>query len=108
VIRRSRIRRKTRVRKVSWRSGRVREDSIGMAHLRAAAYARSGGICECGRAECLARPMRLRRVNWPDGHLHHIVPRGRGGSDVLVNVQFITSQCHREITGEPKWSFKKA
>lgn len=74
-----------------------------MARLRSDAYVRSMGICECGRVECLARPLRLRRVNWPDGHLHHIVSRARGGSDVLENVQFITSRCHREITGEPQW-----
>jgi hypothetical protein len=101
------IRYKRKVRKVSWRTGRVREDATGMAKLRSAAFHRSGGICECGRAECESKPMRLRMVNWVDGHLHHIVSRGRGGSDVLDNVQFITSACHREITGVPQWSFKK-
>lgn len=107
IRRRKPIRYKRRVRKVSWRSGCVREDQAGMARLRSDAYERSQGICECGRPECLCRPSRLRRVNWVDGHLHHVLPRSRGGSDTLENVQFITSQCHREITGEPQWSFRK-
>jgi hypothetical protein len=107
MIRRSRIRYKRKVKSISWRSGRVREDAIGMARLRAAAYERSRGMCECNRNVCLQRPVRLQRVNWPDGHLHHVIPRGRGGSDVLDNVQFITALCHSEITGTPEWSFKK-
>lgn len=102
MIRRSPIRYKRKVRKVSWRSGRVREDAIGMARLRSAAYERSGGMCECKRLACLARPSRLRKVNYNDGHLHHVISRAHGGSDVLENVQFITDICHREIHGIPR------
>lgn len=98
MIRRSPIRRKRRIKSVSWRTGRIREDATGMAKLRAAAYERSQGICECGRLACLARPLRLRRVNWADGHLHHLWPR----SDELSRVQFITDICHREIHGKPQ------
>lgn len=107
IRRRSLIRYKRKVKSISWRSGRVKEDATGMARLRAAAYERSNGICECGRPECKGRAMQLRVVNWPDGHLHHVISRGRGGSDVLDNVQFITSLCHSEITGTPQWNFKK-
>ena len=75
-----------------------------MAGLRSAAFARSRGLCECGRAICEERPLRLRTVNWVDGQLRHIISRAHGGSDVLQNVQFITRQCHREITGDLQWS----
>ena len=70
-----------------------------MARLRSAAFHRSGGWCECG--EC------SKQVGWIDGHLHHVISRGRGGSDVLSNVQFITRACHERITGELQWTFKK-
>jgi 5-methylcytosine-specific restriction endonuclease McrA len=104
--RRSWIRPKKRVRKVSWRTGRVREDAAGMARLRSEAFHRSCGLCECGRAACLIRSTRERLVTWADGHLHHVVSRARGGSDVLENVQFITRRCHREITGELHWGIR--
>jgi 5-methylcytosine-specific restriction endonuclease McrA len=78
-----------------------------MAQLRAAAYHRSQGICECGTYECQAQPQRLRRVNWFDGQLHHIVSRARGGSDELDNVLFVTRDCHRRLTGELKFGWYK-
>lgn len=86
---------KRRKRSVSWRTGRIREDSTGMARLRSQAFHRSQGICECG---CKAR------VSWIDGHLHHVVSRARGGSDVLDNVLFITRACHQRIHGDLHWS----
>lgn len=103
VLRRKPIRYKRKVRSISWRTGRVREDASGMARLRSEAYERSGGMCECGRLACLARPTRLRRVNWSDGHLHHAVSRAHGGSDTLDNVRFITHTCHNEIHGIPQF-----
>lgn len=101
-LKRSWIRPKKRVRKESWRSGRIREDSAGMARLRSEAYERSQGKCEC----VLADPKRIceRRATWIDGHMHHIVHRSQGGSDVLENVAFINRLCHAEIHGEPQWS----
>lgn len=75
-----------------------------MARLRSEAYERSQGVCECERPECLARPLRLRRVSYIDGHLHHVITRAHGGSDVLQNCIFITRKCHEEIHGIPKWS----
>lgn len=91
------------VRKVSWRSGCVRETSAGMARLRADAYYRSQGLCECWRDKKMLEPCG-KRVRFIDGQLHHLVSRARGGSDVLENVAFIRWQCHRKITGEPQWS----
>ncbi len=78
-----------------------------MARLRSEAYARSHGICECGRPECSARPVKFRRVSWYDGMLHHVISRAHGGSDILENVQFITRQCHEEIHGVPEWTYRR-
>src|SRR4051812_40560233 len=89
------IRPKKRVRREFWRTGKIREDGIGMARLRSAAYARSEGICECGL--CPGRPPCLLRASWSDGQLHHILSRAHGGSDVIENVAFINRICHHEI-----------
>jgi 5-methylcytosine-specific restriction endonuclease McrA len=102
-IRRSPLRRKSepRVRKQSWRTGRVREDAQGMLKLRTAAFARSEGVCECwmqpGREGC------FKPVYWSSGHLHHVISRAHGGSDVLENLAFTRPECHDEITGKPEW-----
>ncbi len=98
------IRYKRKVHKVSWRTGRIREDAAGMARLRSEAYERSQGVCECKREVCLARPLRLRRISFYDGQMHHVISRAHGGSDVLENVQFITRLCHQEIHGIPRWN----
>jgi HNH endonuclease len=78
------------------------EDSAGMATLRSEAFHRSAGRCEC----VLADPARKckARVGWNDGHLHHILSRAHGGSDVLGNVAFMTRKCHKELTGVLHWS----
>lgn len=107
-LRRSPIRYKKRVRKVSWRSGRIREDATGMARLRSEAFRRSGGLCECGRSKCKRRALRERIVNWYDGQLHHVISRAHGGSDELSNVRLITRRCHQEIHGIPQWSQRRA
>ena len=98
MIRRSPIRHKKRVRRVMFPSGKVVEDSAGMATLRSLAFKRSGGKCECR----LENPERTctRRVNWYDGQLHHLKPR----SDVLERVAFVNRECHREIHGKPAWT----
>ena len=106
MIRRSPIRHKKRVRKVLWRSGRVKEDSAGMARLRSAAFQRSGGRCECYRvADEFPEgygPCGGLCVTWVDGQMHHSNPR----SDVLDRVSFIRRRCHEIITGELQWSRK--
>ena len=103
-IKRSCIRFKRRPRKVSWQSGRVKEDAAGMARLRSAAFQRSRGRCECHRVENEFpegfKPCGGLSVNWIDGHLHHSNPR----SDVLERVSFIRRRCHEIITGELQWS----
>lgn len=101
-MRRTPLRAKKRVRKVCFPSGRVIEDAAGMARLRSQAYHRSGGRCECGQLNGTRCP---RIATWSDGHMHHVVSRNRGGWDVLENVLFLNRDCHRRITGEPRWSW---
>jgi hypothetical protein len=98
-VRRSWIRPKKKVRRELWRSGRVIEDSKGMARLRSEAYHRSNGLCECRLADP-NRPECTKRVNWIDGELHHMKPR----SDVIDRVAFVSRACHRELTGKLQWT----
>jgi len=93
---------KPRKAKTLWRSGRVILGRAAMATLRFAAYERSGGECECWRIPGQT-PCR-RKVTWNNGHLHHVTPRGAGGSDVYGNVAYIAPACHRALHGEPQWS----
>lgn len=106
-FKRSWIRPKKRVRKISWRSGRIREDAAGMARLRSDAFHRSNGLCECGREVCLLRPTQERLVTWIEGHLHHVISRAKGGSDELSNVLYVSRRCHVEIHGIPIWSWRR-
>lgn len=94
-VKRSWIKPKRREKKTLWRTDQVKEDSKGMATLRSEAYQRSGGKCECGCGK---------EVTWSYGHLHHVTPRSRGGSDILANVKYITPPCHKRIHGEPEWT----
>ena len=96
-------RKRERKESAPWRAPRVREDAGGMAKLRAAAFQRSGGICECSREECKKLPERMRRITWTDSQLHHVISRARGGSDVLENLQLIRHACHAAIHGGLKW-----
>lgn len=104
IRRRKPIRYKRRVRRVAFNSGKVREDSTGMARLRSEAFERSAGHCEChrvsgefpeGTAPCGGLPVR-----WIDGQLHHSNPR----SDEIDRVSFLRRRCHDIITGELQWS----
>lgn len=103
---RTRIRHKRKMKKVSWRSGRVREDAAGMARLRSEAFERSQGMCECYRVEdefpegC--KPCGGLSVNWEHDEMHHSKPR----SDVLDKVSFLRRGCHETITGKLQWSRK--
>ena len=103
--RRAPLRYKRKVAKKSWRSGQTRIDAAGLWKLRGRAFQRSGGKCECwiftGGAPC---GKRVDWQGWWKGEMHHIVPVGRGGSDVLRNVAYIAPTCHGRIHGEPQWS----
>lgn len=107
-IKRSWIRPKRRQKKTLWRTGQVKEDAAGMASLRSRVYKRSGKVCECWRIpahkkQCHGSQGCGKPVSWADGHMHHIIRRAVG-SDTEANCVFLTSECHREVTGKPQWS----
>jgi 5-methylcytosine-specific restriction endonuclease McrA len=57
--------------------------------LREACFDRDGYVCQWCRV--------------PGGRLdpHHILPRGRGGADVLLNLVSLHRQCHRYVHEHP-------
>jgi len=63
--------------------------------VKAQAYRRSGGRCECTRkghrhvGRCLAR------LTASSGHYHHVTAVAKGGSDGLSNCQYLCIPCHR-------------
>lgn len=54
---------------------------------------RSNGWCEAA-----ATPNCLKRA----GHLHHILPRGRGGRGTLDNALDVCASCHDYIHAHPR------
>ena len=44
--------------------------------------------------------------NW--GEAHHIIPRGKGGSDDLDNIVWSDKKCHRAEHVRPMWTPKQA
>lgn len=104
-LRRTRFKVKPRKHRESALRKRVRLNRAEMADLRLAAYERSGGMCECwripGQSPC------PRKVTWHNGHLHHVIARGMGGSDLMGNVAYIAPTCHREIHGDVAWGSRR-
>lgn len=41
-------------------------------------------------------------VTWDTGHLHHIIPRGRGGSDEMSNTVTLCPDCHAKLHVRPR------
>jgi hypothetical protein len=105
-LKRTRLKVRPRRHRESSLRERVRLNREEMGDLRFAAYERSGGMCECwrlpGQTPC------KRTVSWRNGHLHHLIRRGMGGSDIMGNVAYISPKCHREIHGEPQWTRRTA
>jgi len=64
-------------------------DKIRMSVLK-----RDNGLCQCDR--CGGGRIRLTAANEVD----HIVPKVKGGTDDLSNLQAINSECHRIKTTE--------
>jgi len=91
-IRRSPLKPKPRKVKVSapWRAPKIRLDAEGMKQLRQSAFFRSKGQCE-NEVDGKRCP---KRISWGTFQLAHLISRGRGGSDVLVNVLAVDQECH--------------
>jgi 5-methylcytosine-specific restriction endonuclease McrA len=59
-----------------------RKDAVG--EIRKQVFERSGGECEyCGKI-----------VTYQTGHMHEVVPKGKGGDVSLYNCVFICYSCH--------------
>lgn len=94
-LKRSWIKRKLRARKVSWRSGKIREDAKGMALLRWSVFNRSFYRYRNQCENLLESGRRCQNfLAWESFHLHHIQSRGRGGSDTEENCMALCPGCH--------------
>ena len=60
----------------------------------AGALVRSKGLCEMPRC---ARPLFNREDGAPYLEVHHIIPLGENGDDILVNAAALCPHCHREL-----------
>jgi 5-methylcytosine-specific restriction endonuclease McrA len=62
-----------------------------------AAYARSGGRCECTRKDGLHQgyPRCPTRVTRHGAQYHHKTAESVGGSDSLANCEVLCLSCHR-------------
>lgn len=84
--------------------GIIRCTGVHLTMLRNECFARDEHLCqECGRWVSTTAP------EWADNraHMAHIEGRGRGGSDVLNNVQTLCRACHMEGQHNPKSVPKK-
>lgn len=93
MIRRTRVRKKPRSERRSWRNPeRVRLDAKGMAQLRAEVFQRAAGRCE----NVFEGQRCPNRITWWDGEAHHLIHRSLSGSDVAENLAVLCWRCHIE------------
>ena len=62
--------------------------------LRLVVLKRDNGLCQCNK--CQGGKIRLTQAN----EVHHIVPKAKGGTDDLHNLQAINSECHKRETAK--------
>lgn len=61
--------------------------SAAWRRLRLAVIARDGGICQlCGK------------LVQESPHIDHIIPKARGGQDILSNLRLLHASCHSRRT----------
>lgn len=61
--------------------------------VKLAAWARSGGYCECGAH---AIPLKIISAEYD----HYPVPHAYGGENTLDNCRVLDKRCHRKLTAE--------
>jgi 5-methylcytosine-specific restriction endonuclease McrA len=62
--------------------------------VKAAAYRRSGGLCECKRTGHGHTGRCAKRLTPTSGEYHHVTSVAAGGSDTLVNCEYLCTSCH--------------
>ena len=62
--------------------------------VKAAAYRRAGGRCECPRSNCHGSGRCTARLGRHQGQFHHRRSLLAGGSDVLANSEHLCVHCH--------------
>jgi 5-methylcytosine-specific restriction protein A len=74
----------------NWHRGSRHETGYGTAwdKLRLVVLRRDGYLCQCAMCKSTGR-VRLA------GEVDHIVPKAKGGTDALDNLQAIHHECHR-------------
>lgn len=60
--------------------------------IRVIVLKRDNGLCQCD--ECQGGKIRLTLAN----EVHHIIPKAKGGTDDLSNLQAINKECHKRET----------
>ena len=69
--------------------------------IRVIVLKRDNGLCQC--AECQGGKVRLTLAN----EVHHIIPKAKGGTDDLSNLQAINKECHmRETAADQGQNFE--
>lgn len=64
--------------------------------VKAQAYRRSGGRCECTRRGHGHLGRCAKRLTSSAGEFHHITAQSKGGSDGLSNCEFLCKPCHQK------------
>jgi len=82
------------MRKSGWPTTSRHERGYGSSwdRLRIAVLKRDNGLCQC--SDCQGGKIRLTIANEVD----HIVPKAKGGTDDMSNLQAINSVCHKAKT----------
>lgn len=60
--------------------------------LRVLVLKRDAGLCQCD--ECQGGKLRITVAN----EVHHIIPKARGGTDDMSNLQSVNKECHARLT----------
>lgn len=93
-MKRSQLRRKTRLRAESAKQRRHRAQ---MKLVTPELIDRAGMMCECGEADCFREGQ----------HAHHVIRRSQGGTDELSNLKWLSWECHARVHANPKWAFER-
>ena len=89
--------------KSNWSTDSRHKRGYGSAwdRLRLVVLKRDNGLCQCN--ECQGGNIRLSPAN----EVHHIIPKAKGGTNDLKNLQAVNNECHRRLTAREQGSTLK-